>query len=118
MSRALAMLVALAIGVFTIIMVHGMVVGFFDAFRLTTQTWYWVAMVSTPFLVLALLGITTIGPWIAGLVLTAALWGCFVYTHPRRDAAIGIYILIGVSPIIISAACLLTAWIAAKWSKA
>ena len=72
------------------------------------------AMVSFPFAVLSLLGISRRLPWLVGLFLTFALWGWDFYDGVAnwgtgRGANIGLGLLLTVSPALIAVACLIAA---------
>ncbi len=65
-------------------------------------------LVAIPFGLLAITGIRTLLPWLVGLALTLALWGYFVFdmaTGPP-GANFGLGLIIILSPIIITFACL------------
>ena len=67
-------------------------------------------MVAIPFLVLATAGISTRRPWIAGLVMTLALWSYYlldalVLAVPGRDVNIGLGLIMLASPLLISVVC-------------
>lgn len=67
------------------------------------------AIISFPFVVIALLGTTQKAPWLVGLALTLALWGYALYdvlVGPFEGANIGLGLLVVSSPIIITMVCL------------
>lgn len=73
-----------------------------------------MVMVSVPFLLLALLGIRSRGPWLLGLGLTAILWGYYMFDSLSRrgdgsGANIGLGLLLVASPVLISVACVVAA---------
>ena len=65
-------------------------------------------LVAIPFGLLALTGIRTLLPWLVGLALTLALWGYFVFDgvtgQPGANFGLGLVIIL--SPLIITFACL------------
>ena len=76
-------------------------------------------IVAIPFLVLAIAGIRTQRPWIAGLVLTLALWAYYlldalVLGVPGRRVNIGLDLIMLTSPFLISFICILLARIDMK----
>ena len=69
-----------------------------------------VLMVSFPYLVLATFGVTARRPWLAGLCLTVAFWGHYLWDiihYEGGGANIGLGILMMLSPILITGASLL-----------
>ena len=69
-----------------------------------------VVLVATPFVILALAGVRDRVPWILGGVLTAALWGYYLFDGIRYPGVnFGLAFLMLVSPVIISGACLVAA---------
>lgn len=117
-SRVGLSLIAIAIGLITVVIFNGtvMIVGGiprhleFEIIISVIQ----VILVSIPFLLNAFLNIRLVASWIVGIALTSSLWGYFLYyviSH-RGDgsgANIGLGLLICISPIIISTACLFVA---------
>ncbi|TFI56842.1 hypothetical protein E2493_18015 [Sphingomonas parva] len=73
----------------------------------------WQAIsVSIPFIVVAVTGTKKKAPWIVGLVLTLTLWGYYLVEgvsyqwHPDGSGAnIGLGLIMLVSPLVITAAC-------------
>ena len=65
--------------------------------------------VAIPFLLLALLGVRDIKPWLTGILLTAALWGYYLYDafiHSGRGVNFAVVALMMLSPVLVAAACL------------
>ena len=77
-----------------------------------------ILLISLPFLALALGGVVARLPWIAGLCLTAAFWGFWLFqiTRPFKGggADIGLALLMMFSPVPIIAVCVIAARISAK----
>ncbi|MGZ8336794.1 MAG: hypothetical protein ACXWU1_09050 [Allosphingosinicella sp.] len=122
--RARAVLRALAIGVLVvtatagIAAVAGRPIGLGELNEALPVFAFQAFMVALPFLVLAMAGITARAAWLTGLALTVALWGyslidALVLATPERGANIGLGLIMLVSPVLISIACVATARIAA-----
>jgi hypothetical protein len=116
MSRPKAMLAALAIGL--LVVASSVVIASLGGRPIQRDQLgdempilaFQAVMVAIPFLVLAIAGISTRRPWIAGLVLTLALWGYYlldalVLAVPGRGANIGLGLIMLASPLIISLIC-------------
>lgn len=111
--------IALAIGVLTVVLVEGAFVLLTDITLNLAEEWLTfliqMAIVSAPFVLLAGLGIRNKLPWIVGLSLTAAFWGYYLFEgvsyrwHPDGSGAnIGLGLIMLLSPIPIAALCLAT----------
>jgi hypothetical protein len=75
------------------------------------------AVVATPFFLLAVSGITTFPPWLAGFLLTGLVWGYTLFDiitnfGTGRGANIGLGLILVASPFFTSAVCMIVAW---KW---
>ena len=118
MSKPIAILAALAIGV----LVVGASVGIGWAAGRSIPPGeirdelpifaFQIFMVAMPFLVLAMAGIVARRPWMTGLALTLALWAYYlldalVLAEPGSGANIGLGLLMLASPVLISVICIL-----------
>ena len=110
-TRLLLLLVAAVIG-FTVVAGESVLYS-----ALTGRPWtvsgdfdlWTVAIVATPYVVLAVLPATRLAPWAVALALTISLWGWWLYStvnyyrHPDGSGAdIGTGILLIASPLVIS----------------
>lgn len=69
-----------------------------------------ILIAASPFLILSVCGISARRPWIVGLCMTLAFWGYYLWdiTHYEGGGAnIGLGLLMLLSPVVITAACLL-----------
>jgi hypothetical protein len=117
-SRLSLALAAVGIGAFCAVAVAGILSiatgRSFDLTQLFPNLLFQTAMVSTPFLLLALLNVRTRGPWLLGAVLTLIVWGYFLFVTLRselggdvRGINIGTALAMFASPIVITFACLI-----------
>jgi len=111
--------VAIAIGVLTMVLVNGAIYLLTDLSLNLAEEWFTfpiqVAIISAPFVLLAGLGIRNKLPWIVGLLLTFALWGYYLFDvvsyrwYPDGSGArifLGLIFLF--SPVPITGLCLAT----------
>jgi len=114
MRQSLAGVFALAIGIFTVSAVagiHSMLTGARLSLAQELPIFlFQILLVSTPFLLIAVLSIRSAFPWIVGIILTGALWGYYLYdavSHygEGRGANIGLGLILLASPLAISAVC-------------
>ena len=119
-QRATGCALSLGIGVLTVLFVQG-------AFSLATHrslnlTDEWriflaqILIAAAPFGLLALAGIRNRAAWLVGLALTAAFWGYYLFeglryqlSNDSSGANIGLGLVMLLSPVMISAACLIAA---------
>jgi hypothetical protein len=127
-ERPTGCLLAMAIGIATIVIQAG-------SFSLLTgrglnlrDEWlvYLVdmAFVAAPFVALALAGIKSAWPWLAGLALTLSFWGYVLYEgvsyqwHPDGSGAnIGLGLLVLVSPVPIALICFAVHLAERRWRR-
>ena len=70
-----------------------------------------IVIVSLPFIIISLTGARSPAPWVAGLGMTVALWGFYVFDAwssrgSGEGANIGLGLLMLMSPVVISAVCM------------
>lgn len=80
----------------------------------STSLLFETVIAALPFLVMAVIGIRKLFPWVIGLLLTIVFWGYALYdtlAHwgTGRGVNIGLGLAFYLSPIIISAVCLIAA---------
>ncbi len=117
-QRPILFALALSIGLVTVVAVHG----FFwlatgKTLNLADEWGNFLAHIliaAAPFGLLALAGIRNRAAWLVGLALTAAFWGYYLFvgiryqlSGDRSGANIGLGLVMLLSPLIISAACLI-----------
>lgn len=118
-SMPLLLTLAVAIGVAVVTMVNGAFWLLGDVkFHVSSYLAIWgtdIVTVSAPFVLLALMRVSSKTPWMVGFVMTVMLWGYYLYDGLRGDtegnvgANIGLGLIILVSPIVISLTCLMVA---------
>ena len=110
--------IAVAIGVLVVGIVNGafwlLADVNFDMKSYTSIFTAQVAIVSAPFLVMALLRIGSKAPWTLGIAMTLSLWGYYLYDGLRdkgedKGANIGLGLIIMISPVVFLVICLLAA---------
>jgi hypothetical protein len=112
------LVVAASIGTVTVTVCNGLFAIIAGADLNLTDEWgvflFQIMIVSIPFVLMAFAGIHSLKPWLVGCLLTAAFWGYYFYVgiSSRGDntgANIGLGLLMLVSPILISGACIFIA---------
>ena len=112
-----ALAVAIGIGVvFAVNVGPALITG--RGLNLADEWWvflFQMLIAGSPFGLLALAGIWNRAPWIVGIAMTTAFWGYLFFDGLRyhfsgdtSGANIGLGLFMIVSPVIISAACLIT----------
>lgn len=117
-GRAYMVAIAVLIGLFTVIFIHGARVIILrvplDLYDEAPILLFQVAWVSIPFILLSMLEIHSRVAWATGILLTGLVWGSYLLDGISRDgsgsgANIGLGLLLLVSPLVISISCAIVA---------